>query len=357
MNIKVYDSTANDSLSKVRGIGRYLQSLKETLPKSTVFTSDLSEVPFESVFINPFINLIRPPLIIRRVARKQIGVIHDVIPLQFPEHFPIGLRGKLNVWQNKNSLKHYDIIVTDSETSKKNIIEKLQVISSKIQVIYPTIPKTFYSKSANDTRYTIPARNATHSVAGGPNTQYLIYVGDVTWNKNLVNLAKAIKLGTLPCVFVGKTFDKINELRITNYELTDPWSKELVEFAKLVDGDKRFAFPGFISDDSLKTLYKNAVANILVSHEEGFGFSFFEASSQKTPSILADTDIFHETARDTALFVDEDKPEDIAQAIKKISEDKTLRKNLGQKAFEHSRSLSDSTAQWGSLLRSLQTQQ
>jgi len=344
-SVYVYDPTANDSLSKVRGIGRYLQVLREQLPQETVFTNDLSTVPFESVLINPFINLIQPPLITKRVAKKQIGVIHDLIPLQFPEHFHIGLKGKLNVFRNKIALKNYDQIITDSETSKKNIIDKLRISSSKIQVIFPTIPTVFSSKSTTNTQYSIP------------NTQYFIYVGDVTWNKNLVNLAKAIKLGTLPCVFVGKTFDKINELRITNYKLTDPWSKEFVEFAKLVDGDKRFAFPGFISDDGLKALYKNAVANILISREEGLGFSYFEAASQKTTSILSDIDIFHETAGETAVFVDKDKPEELAKVIKKISEDVMLRKNLGQKAYERSQSLPDSTALWESLLKSLQTPQ
>ena len=110
----IYDPTASDSLSKVRGIGRYLQILKETLHTNTTFTSDLKTVPFESVFINPFINLVQPPLITKRIAKKQIGIIHDIIPIQFPQHFPVGLRGKLNIWRNKEILKHYYIIVTDS---------------------------------------------------------------------------------------------------------------------------------------------------------------------------------------------------------------------------------------------------
>lgn len=335
--IFVYDPTFTDSQSKVRGIGRFIQILKETLPKDSVLTSNLRDVPYESVFINPFINLVQPPLITKRIAKRQIGIIHDIIPLQFPQHFPVGLRGKLNIWRNKDMLKHYDVIVTDSEASKKKIVEKMKVSGSKIKVIFPTLPKTFSSKQNVDTQYPIP------------NAQYLIYVGDVTWNKNLVNLAKAIKLGTLPCVFVGKTF--------TSTVPVNSWTSDFHEFLKLTKDDKRFAFPGFISDDQLKTLYKDSVANILVSREEGFGFSYFEAASQKTPSILSDIDIFHETSDEAAIFVDQNSPENIAEAIKKISEDKAFRKTLGQKAFERSRSLSASTQEWKSLLESLQTQQ
>ncbi len=338
----IYDPTASDSLSKVRGIGRYLQILKETLPTNTTFTSDLKTVPFESVFINPFINLVQPPLITKRIAKKQIGIIHDIIPIQFPQHFPVGLRGKLNIWRNKEILKHYDIIVTDSEASKKKIVAKLKVSGSKLKVIFPTLPKTFSFSS-----------NAKYLPAGRhgeiPHTKYFIYVGDVTWNKNLVNLAKAIKLGTLPCVFVGKTF--------TDVIAVNSWTSDFHEFMKLTKDDKRFSFPGFVSDDQLKILYKNAVANVLISREEGFGFPYFEAASQKTPSILSDIEIFHETSGEAALFVDQNNPENIAQKMKKIYEDETLRRRLGQKAFERSLLLSDSVAAWKLLLGSLQTQQ
>lgn len=354
MNVYVYDPTEHDSLSKVRGIGRYLQILKETLPKSSAFTSHLNEVPFDSIFINPFINLIQPPLMTKRIAKKQIGIIHDVIPLQFPQHFPVGLRGKLNTWRNKEAIKHYDVIITDSEVSKKNIVEKLRVLSSKLRVIYPGLTSVFTdSKSETLNTKQITNSNLKNSdlfrISKLGFRNYSIYVGDVTWNKNLVNLAKAIKLGTLPCVFVGKTF--------TSNVPTNSWTSEFHEFMKIIKEDKRFSFPGFVSDNQLKTLYKDAVANILVSREEGFGFSYFEAASQKTPSILSDIEIFHETSGEAALFVDQNSPESIAQAIKNILEDKTLRKSLGQKAFERSQSLSDSVAAWKSLLESLQTQQ
>lgn len=345
MSIFVYDPTSTDSQSKVRGIGRFIQILKEILPKNSVFTSNLSDVSFDSVFINPFINLVQPPLITKRIAKKQIGIIHDIIPLQFPQHFPVGLRGKLNIWRNNDALKYYDLVITDSEASKKKIVEKLKVSESKLKVIFPTLP-TIFNQEASIKKKVSGIDSPSYQLL---DTKYFIYVGDVTWNKNLVNLAKAIKLGTLPCVFVGKTF--------TSFVPVNSWTSEFHEFMKIAKDDKRFAFPGFITDDQLKILYKNAIANILVSREEGFGFSYFEAASQKTPSILSNIETFHETSDEAALFVDINNPENITEAMKKISEDKTLRKSLGQKAFERSRSLPDSVAAWRLLLDSLQTQQ
>lgn len=337
MDTFVYDPTATDSQSKVRGIGRFVQTLKETLPKDVVFTSDPSNIPYDSVFINPFINLVQTPVVNKRLAKIQIGVIHDVIPLQFPKHFPIGVRGAINVWKNKRSLKNYDLIVTDSEVSQKNILKQLSLRKNGVRVIFPTLPKTFSSQARENTKYQ------------KPNTKYFIYVGDVTWNKNLVNLAKAVQMADATCVFVGKTF--IDEVPLNS------WTKEFHEFMNLAKKDKRFIFPGFVSDEDLKILYKNSVANILVSREEGLGFSYVEAASQKTSSILSDIDIFHETAGDTAIFVDPENPRNIADVLKKmVTEEKKLA-TLGQKAFERWQSLFEPTDRWADLLTSLQTQQ
>jgi len=122
--VVVFDPTVNDPQSKVRGVGRYLQILRENFPY-WIFTNSIDNWSLKidhSVFINPFFNLLSPPLFIKRRFKKQIAVIHDLIPLKYPKHFPIGLKGSLNVFLKKIALTGYDVIVTDSKQSKKNII-------------------------------------------------------------------------------------------------------------------------------------------------------------------------------------------------------------------------------------------
>lgn len=329
----IYDSTSSDSLSKIRGIGRFLQTLKEVAPLDTVFTSDLTRVPYNSVFINPFINLVQPPVVTKRIAKKQIGIIHDAIPLQFPKQFPIGIRGVVHLWKHKRFLKNYDLIITDSEASRNTITKLLPFSKNAVQVIFPTLPKTFSEVSKSN-----PIQRGS----------YFIYVGDVTWNKNLVNLAKAVQKADVTCIFVGKTF--------VGSVPTNGWTKEFHTFMQMVKDDKRCVFPGFVSDEDLKNLYKNAVANILISREEGFGFSYVEAASQKTPSILSDIAIFHETAGETALFVDPENPQNIADALQKMVMAEKKRVTLGEKAFARWQSLFEPNDRWKDLLISLQTQ-
>lgn len=346
--VYVFDPTATDEMSKVRGVGRYLQILKENFPNWT-FTSEVSSIQQEgddTVFINPFFNPYQPPVISKKFFPKQIVVIHDVIPLKYSAHFPAGLKGKLQLLSNKKALDHYDVVVTDSEASKNDIEEHLKVLETKIQVVYPCLPKIFTQPPVISSGTRNPVKRKTRSRSSVQDevvqddkernnvpSNYFLYVGDATWNKNLVNLAKAIKAADVNCVFVGRIFGQMN--RLTSPE--NPWQKELVEFSNLVKGDPRFVFPGFITDGELVNLYKNALVNVLVSRDEGFGFSFLEASSQEIPSLLGDIAVLHEISQDAALFVDEQKPDEIADKMKALVENEDLRKTLGQEAKERSR--------------------
>lgn len=328
--VVVYDPTMTDEQSKVRGVGRYLQILRENFPEWNYINdvSIIEQLSTDKIFLNPFFNPFQPPLFNKKIAAKQITVVHDVIPLKYPRHFPAGLKGKFNLLANKKILEQSQLIVTDSEISKQGIKEKLKLPETKIKVIYPCLPKIFTT-----------SRSAKKVVKPQlPADKYCLYVGDATWNKNLANLARAIKLADAICVFVGKVFGQINRLT----EIQNRWQKELVEFFNLVRGDPRFIFPGFVSDEHLVEYYKNARANILVSRDEGFGFSYLEAASQQTPSLLADIPVLHEISQDAALFVNEERPEEISEKIKALVENEELRQILSQETKERSRFFSDS---------------
>lgn len=319
-DVYIYDPTASDSLSKVRGIGRYLQTLRENFGKEFHFTSNLDEIPDHAIFINPFFDFLKHPLNIKRISRKQVAVIHDIIPLKYPKHYPVGIKGGVFKRLNRLALRRYDLIITDSEASKNDLIQKLKVPVKKIRVVYPLLSKEFFlNEGSKPKTFSMPS-------------EYFIYVADATWNKNLVNLAKSVKLGTMPCIFVGNVFKKFLEQNLD--EITHPEQQEIKNFLKLAKDDDRFIFPGFISDGELVYLYKHAIANILVSRDEGFGYSYFEAAALKTPSVLGDKPIFHETAADTALFAKTERPRDIAKQLKIIATHPEIRNELGNKAFK-----------------------
>lgn len=320
MSLYVYDPTAHDSLSKVRGIGRYMQILQQSLPPDTRITADLSEIEDSDTLLNPYFDFIKTPLFFSHKTKKQIAVIHDIIRLRYPKHFPLGFKAKLFVKLNTIALRFYDSIITDSEHSKNTLIDFLKISSTKISVVYPVLSRVFLQSTKKDS-------NLRSSPLHQP---YCLYVGDITWNKNLPTLAKAIKKTKLSCICVGKAFlDRSN--------LDHPEKKSFKEFLDLVDGDAHFIFPGFVSDDELINYYRHALCNVLVSYDEGFGFSYLEAAQCGTPSVLSDVSVFRETAQETALFGSPQEYEEIAKRITQLAKDPDLRDTLGQRAHKRAK--------------------
>jgi|YNPMSStandDraft_1061717.scaffolds.fasta_scaffold15023_2 glycosyltransferase involved in cell wall biosynthesis len=355
-----FDPTNSDSQSKVRGVGRYLQILKENFPDWT-FSNKLQVTGYKlQVFINPFFNFLQKPTTLKRIAKKQIAVIHDLIPLKYPSKFPAGIRGNFNIFLNKIALKKYDLIVTDSLASKKDIIQILKIPEEKVKVIYPCLPKVF--KKVSSSKYQVLRKKTKKekpltSYSLLLNTNFCLYVGDATWNKNLVNLAHAIKIANVTCVFVGKVFqinrlssaksEKSEKLKISDEsrillnssglsDFNNPWQKELKKFFQLIKDDKRFIFLGYVADEDLIKLYQQASLNILPSRDEGFGFSYLEASSQGCPSVLSDIPVFKEIAKDSSLFANPENPNDIADKIIELYFNKNRQKILGEKALKRS---------------------
>lgn len=322
MPVFIFDPTSSDKASAVRGVGRYLQILKENCSNFCTFVNDLSPVPAESILINPFVNLIGEPLLTKRIANTQIGVIHDLIPLQYPEHFPVGLKGRIKIWNNKRLLSLYDHFVTDSETSKKQIIKILQISPEKISVVYPTLAASFWKEE----KLVKPQ--------GAPEV-YCLYVGDATWNKNIVTMAQAIIESKIPCICIGKIFSEVKNLSKIK-QSPHPWQDELWQFSKLTSNYPLFIFPGYIDDEMLRAYYQHALVNLLISKDEGFGFSYLEASSQYCPSILSETQISKEISSGAGYFVKLDDIYQISQTIQAIKSDQNTRQVKIQAAHERS---------------------
>ena len=151
---------------------------------------------------------------------------------------------------------------------------------------------------------------------------------------------------------MGKVFEEIKKLsnevikeknKNPNHSITQllnyfshPWQKEFRQFLKEVKDDKRFIFLGFIDDYRLIKLYKQAKVNILISRDEGFGFSYLEAASQGCPSVLSDIPVLKEIAGSSAFFAHSNDPYDLANKIGEVYFNNALREKMAIKAWERS---------------------
>ena len=85
---------------------------------------------------------------------------------------------------------------------------------------------------------------------------------------------------------------------------------------------------GYVSDDELHALYRGALATLLVSHAEGFGYPVLEAMALGCPVITSNCSSLPEVAGDAALLVDPRNHAAIGAAITTLAESPAERQRL-----------------------------
>jgi len=324
---------------KVRGVGFYLENLKQSLQKDfpnnnyLFFTQkkdidrDVEVVHYP--YFEPF--FVTLPMFKKH---KQVITVHDLTPLVFPEHFPSGIRGSIAWKLQKHNLRGSDQIITDSEASKKDIVRLAGVDEEKIAVVYLAAADSFKRMANGKWRMEVQKKyNLPDS--------FVLYVGDVTWNKNLPRLIKAIQEINLhkgdhglPLVMVGKTLVQ------KDFDQTNPWNKDLVEVNKLVEGDKRIIRLGFVPTEDLVALYNSATVFVMPSIYEGFGLPVIEAMQCGTPVVTTRGGSLPEVAGEAAFYVDQYDISSIANGIGEVFFNKKLQQSFSEKGLKQAKKFS-----------------
>lgn len=317
------DSKSTSS-HKVRGVGKYITLLKDNLQKydhtnTYIFSSnpeaeknvDLIHYPYFDPF---FITL---PLIKKT---KSIVTVHDVIPLTHKKQFPVGLRGEIKWKLNKMRIHGVDGIITDSFASKDAIHTITGIPEKKIFPVYLSVDQEFRKledgkwKAELIKKYNLPE-------------SFILYVGDVTWNKNLPNIVKATKEAGVSLVMVGKAVGE------DLFDFKSPWNASRKIVLEETYQNPLFIKAGFVPTEDLVGMYNLAQALVMPSFDEGFGLPVLEAINSGCPVITSNCGSLPEVAGEAALYVDPEDPKSIATAIKEVVESSELRKNLSSKGM------------------------
>lgn len=259
-----------------------------------------------------------------------VVTIHDVMPLIFPNQFPVGLKGKLNFHLQKIALKKCKFIITDSLVSKKDIIDYLKIKEEKIVVI-PLAPGNSFKELSDSTlirvkrKYNLPEK-------------FLFYVGDGNYIKNLPFLIegfrkliqdqkyKDIKLVLAGNIFVKK-LDNIDHPELESIKKTN----ELI--TKL--GLENFIIrPGFLSNEDLVAFFNLAFLYIQPSLYEGFGLPILQAMACGTPVISSNAGSLPEISGDAAIFFNPNNLDDFLNRIKMVIQDKSIQYQMVKKGLK-----------------------
>lgn len=318
---------------KFRGSGFYIENLKKSLlkyfPNNTYvyFDNDNGETKEADLvhfpYFDPFF------LTLPFIARNKIVTVHDLIPFVFPKYFPAGIKGNLKWKVQKLSLMFSKAIITDSLASKNDIVKFTGVKEDNVYVVYLAADER-YAK-VNDI-VKIREVKRKYDLPEG----FVLYVGDVTWNKNLPRVIEAIKKINLNLVLVGRA------LMNKDIDKKNLWNKDLIRIRKATANDKRFKFLGFVPADDLVSIYNLAKVFSMPSLYEGFGLPVLEAANCGCPVVTSKSGSLPEVMGESAFYVDPYKVDDIADGVYKVYKDEKLQEDLSFKGISQAKNFS-----WG----------
>ena len=307
-------------LSRSRGIGIYAKNLYQALKKYTNLDIELIEEKVDykkfDLIHFPYFDLFTHTLPLK-LPKLTVVTIHDLIPLQFPQNYPPGIKGKINWQLQKLALKNVKSIISVSEIVKKDIEEILKIEGEKIKVVY-SAPSTKFKKATDQsltfktrTKYQLP-------------DEFVLFVGNVNWNKNILNTAQACIDASKNLVIVGGAFlDKTG--------LNHPEKESFKQFLERFSNNDLIKILGYVPTEDLNLIMSLAKCMLFVSKYEGFGLPILEAQATKLPVITSNLSATPEIAGEGALLVNPDNTKQISEAIQKIFSSEELRNELIKK--------------------------
>jgi glycosyltransferase involved in cell wall biosynthesis len=195
-------------------------------------------------------------------------------------------------------------LVTVSEFSRAEVCDWAGLPSDRVICIYNAASDDF----------------TPHGYKHSPGYPYLLYVGGRSAHKNLPRQLQAFAVSGLA-----------NQCKLL---LSGDPEKELLAVAAELNIASSVQFAGYISDADLPSYYRGALALVLVSTYEGFGIPPLEAMACGTPVLCSNTTSFPEVVGSAALLVDPTDVEEIAEGMRRIVFQGSLRESLISKGFE-----------------------
>lgn len=281
------------------------------------------KIPTTDIYWSPHYNI---PVFPTR-ARKRLVTVHDVFHLAFIGSLSLKQKWYARIMLNA-SVKLSDAVCTVSEFSKSEIIKYTKAEEGKISVIHNGINRDKYQVIHNDSvaaikiKYRLPDK-------------FILFVGNVKPHKNLKRLLNA--------------FEQLHNQGLSEYFLVIVGKKEGFitgdsEIFKLLETNRTFKdkvlFTGYLNDTVLPHVYNAASLTVSPTLYEGFGLPPLEAMACGCPVVVSNAASLPEVCGEAAYYVNPYDTMSIAEGIRKLLTDDSLRQKLIKKGLERAQRFS-----------------
>lgn len=248
---------------------------------------------------------------------KTIPVFHDAFFWETPENY-----GKLWLKLYHNTAvpaAHRSVaVITPTQYAKKQINHYTHIAKDKL-IMVPEGPKSMPENTTG-------ADELLQSFSIAKN-QYILHVGSMFKRKNIAALIYAF--GKL------KASGNYNSLKLvlagSAPNQHESAYQEIINAIEITGTQTDVVMTGYLNDNDLSLLYKNALLYAFPSINEGFGIPILEAFKNNLPVLVANNTCLPEVGGDAVIQFDPFDINDICQKIKMVVDDERLRAELIRK--------------------------
>ena len=250
-------------------------------------------------------------------TQQVIITVHDIAYIRFPD-----LLNQTRQIYKKNilgkSIKRASIIVADSYSTKRDIVEFFGINEKKIKVVHLGVESRFRPISSVEEyrlKNKLPAK-------------MILNVGTLEPRKNVVALIRAFK--------------KLRGKGCKDYKLViageKGWLyKQIFKEVERCNLEKEILFLGVVRDEDLPMLYNCAELFVYPSLYEGFGLPPLEAMACGVPVITSNTSSLPEVVGNAGIMVDPDDDNSLSEAMFNMLKDKDLRYQMSNRGLKRAK--------------------
>lgn len=245
--------------------------------------------------------------------------VHDLSFRAHPEYFPRTVAWYMR-WLTAWAIRQAQCVLTGSEFSRQELLRFYPVQADKVI----TVPYGVGSEFQPVTDLLRAGTEQTALSRYGIHAPYILALGNIHPRKNLSRLLDA--------------YLRLQQERMSVPSMVwaglERWdSGELIERARAAG----VILTGFVTQEDLPSLYRQAVMLVYPSLYEGFGLPVLEAMACGTPVVTSNTASLPEVAGQAALMVDPTDAEEITEAMAQLLDGPSLRERLQQAGLERAR--------------------
>jgi len=267
--------------------------------------ADLDAFLFPSVY--SYFPVLRVPTVVG---------LHDTTAEKHPELL-FATRRERMLWRAKERLaiRLARRVFTVSEASRRSLADSLGVEPDTIRVVVEAPDRAFMPRSAGESAL------AARTIGLPPDAPYFVYAAGISPHKNVETLLDAFAEleGPARLVVAG--------------DLAGPYlSAAGTVRARIAELglEERVILPGFVSDDTLASLYSGATAAIVPSLSEGFGLPAVEAAACGAAAVLSDLPAHRETLGEAGLFFEPTDVRALRDTLQRLLGDAELRSSTAE---------------------------